>query len=52
MSVGWQKLVRRSAGTNMFFAVHNGEIVGRNLVFERLLHGRMVFEQVLRIGTT
>ena len=49
VSVGWQKIVRRSAGSNMFFAVQEGGIVGRNLVWERLLQGRMVFEQVLRI---
>ena len=36
VSLGWQKFVRRSAGSNMFYAIVNGNIIGRNLVDDRV----------------
>ena len=36
VSLGRQKFVRRSAGSNMFYAIANGNIIGRNLVDDRV----------------
>ena len=38
VSLGWQKFVRRSAGSNMFYAIINGSIIGRNLVDDLIDH--------------